>query len=288
LIWCVVSPIQAQDDGSFRSLAQKLERSKSVQEATEEVEAAGKEKDLGPALQAARQSGDLQAFTESVRLRANFEDSGADSDRSPSPVAKADPKEAVKQIKSDPLFKKLEREREGNWLSKAFTSLKPENIEAQPQSLNLGGALTVLVWVLLGALALLFLGTTVWFFATRARSQRRVSAVLEEDEPLRSSDEWLALGRAAEQVGDGRAAVRAYYLAGLLRLDELSVLRFERTETNWQHLRRLGRVVNGADFGFTDPTRRFDEIWFGDRPVAAGELDLFRKLASQVEQVARA
>jgi hypothetical protein len=135
-----------------------------------------------------------------------------------------------------------------------------------------------LFWALIAG-GLCFLA---WFavkhFKWKQRLQRRASTLLEDSEPERSLDEWLELADRLESEGRYREAVRALYLACLLRFDEALVARFDRGQTNWEHLYRIeqsARKPEGLDF--RTPTNLFDRVWYGYQGKGAEEVGLFRQ-----------
>jgi hypothetical protein len=174
-------------------------------------------------------------------------------------------------IKSSPLYRDAGVEESSNWLGRALMRLKnihfnlPTPSGPAPGFLSfLGPVFYYLMWFLI-ALAIAFLVfLAVKHIRWQRRLKRRVSAMLEDDEPDRTLDEWLAQADALEAEGKHREAVRALYLACLLKFDEALVARFDRSETNWEHLRRIEaspKLPVGLDF--RAPTGQFDRIWYG-------------------------
>jgi len=101
--------------------------------------------------------------------------------------------------------------------------------------------------------------------------------MLEQDEPERTLDEWLDMANKLTADGKYREAVRCLYLACLLRFDEHLVARFDRGQTNWEHLARIrasSRMPIGLDF--ESPTKRFDTIWYGHRTRGLSDVDQFK------------
>ena len=91
-----------------------------------------------------------------------------------------------------------------------------------------------------------------------------------------------------EREGQYRLASRCYYIASLLVFDEANVARFDRTETNWQHLRRIQNspLLNQA-VDFLLPTRAFDRIWYGQDSATQQELQPFKSTYSEVSEAYR-
>lgn len=167
-----------------------------------------------------------------------------------------------------------------NWLGRLLTRLfrgsKDEPQEIAPRAVpGLGG------WVITAVKVLLVLGVAAFVvimvsqFRWRRRLRRSASALLDEDEPLRTPDEWLEEADVLAGKFLYREAVRCLYVACLLRADEHGIARFRRHETNWEHLARIEanpRLPSGVDF--REPTGRFDRIWYGRQ--VRGEVDFLQ------------
>ncbi|MCE9557473.1 MAG: DUF4129 domain-containing protein [Armatimonadetes bacterium] len=152
------------------------------------------------------------------------------------------------------------------------------------------GFLQFLLWFILIALAALGL-----YFALRnvgplrkGSKKAKKGALIEEKEPLRTADEWLEQADALERAGQFREAVRALYLATLVRLDENKILRFRRWETNWEHLTRYRELVKTPAIDLGPITQEFDLIWYGFAPCSSPEVSQFRDLyRSMLDAIAR-
>ena len=147
-----------------------------------------------------------------------------------------------------------------------------------------GGAMPGLapaVWALAGVA----LGVLLFVFIRGYRRVRRarLAGVLDDDEPDRTADEWLARADELTAQGDHRRAVRALYLAYLVRLDEALLLRFERSQTNWEHLARF-EAGKGPKLGLDlrQATQRFDRVWYGMDVRGTEDTDWFRAFYSSL------
>jgi hypothetical protein len=124
----------------------------------------------------------------------------------------------------------------------------------------LGEALTVLASVAL---------LTVLFFVVRGlRGNFAAEAVAEAEahgEPLTAA---AALDRAQSlsASGDFRAAVRYLYLGALLVLDERGLLRYDRSATNREYLRRVANRPELARH-LREVVEVFDRVWYGFQPL---------------------
>mgnify|MGYP007089157074 CR=1 FL=1 len=183
--------------------------------------------------------------------------------------------ETARKIKSSPLYRGAEQEKESNWLSRAFEALgeaisrlfnRRQNQEepASPSSAPSGQWLVYTMWGVLGVAAAVLLVLAARYFVFKRSLTRKAKALMEEDEPERTLDEWLVM--ADQLAGDGkfREAVRCLYLACLLKFDEAGVARFRRGQTNWEHYARIAsspKKPEGLDF--RSPTQAFDRVWYG-------------------------
>jgi hypothetical protein len=122
------------------------------------------------------------------------------------------------------------------------------------------------VWFLLGAAVLAFIIYALRFVSFGKLKKRKAKAMLDEDEPERTLDEWLAMAESFEREGRYREAVRALYLACLLKFDERNVARFVRSQTNWEHLARIeDSPRRPVSLDFRSATQAFDRIWYGHK-----------------------
>jgi len=173
---------------------------------------------------------------------------------------------------------------DSNWIGKAVEHLK-NLFNFSPPAPRLGappalGGLGILGWgliILLAALVIGFLIYAITRFNYQKNLARKASALLEEDEPERTADEWLELADGLTRQGRYREAVRCLYLACLLRFDEAGICRFERSHTNWEHLARFrSSTKRPAQFDFTTQTRAFDLIWYGKQVRGIEDVEQFR------------
>jgi len=195
----------------------------------------------------------------------------------------------AKQIKRNPAFSDKGIQSEANWINKAFERLKNLRLDADPniqmpqaKAPGLEG-LMVVVWVLLGAGVLFLLVWAIRHFSWKRNLERKAKAMLEEDEPERTVDEWLELAESLSASGKYREAVRCLYLACLLRFDEFGIARFDRSQTNWEHLNRIQASLKmPKDLRFEPATQRFDVIWYGNRKAKPEDVAQFRQWYEEV------
>ena len=209
-----------------------------------------------------------------VQTRALVEGSTASSDGA---------MKTVKEIKSSPIYRDPGVSETSNWLSRALDRLR--NIRWNPPKSNMNGinGLSIGPWfsMMMWGVIALAVGFLIYLAVKHIRWQQRVarkaSALMEEDEPLRTLDEWLAEADALQAQGRFREAVRALYLACLLRFDEARVARFQRGQTNWEHLARIeASPLLAAGLDFRTATKLFDRVWYGRIVRGQEDVDKFR------------
>lgn len=136
----------------------------------------------------------------------------------------------------------------------------------------------VLAWGI-GLAALIGLG--VWLAGMMGRQSRHLIE-LKATAAVRPRAHDLAL-RALAQVraGDVREAVRLAYHAALIRLEEQGIWRLDETRTPREYVRLLA-ASDARHAPLVDMTRRFEQIWYGNRQ--AGDDDA-ASIASDLEGV---
>jgi hypothetical protein len=271
--------------GPYADLKQRLDRATSDSEAiriVKEDSNASSQSDIRNTIDGTS----LDEPTLAETLRAQVALRALAESRIPTPSSET---ERARAIKQSPFYSDKGIDQKRNWLSDALERLKNIRIDAKPKTTNIGGggvlgALFVgIVWCLLAAGVV----TLVYFAVKHIRWQgtlkRKVKTLLEEDEPDRSLDEWLQLADEHAAAGRYRHAVRALYLACLLKFDEADIARFDRGETNWEHLARIEESENlPSTLDFRTPTRRFDVIWYGNRTDGMPDVDQFRVWYKQI------
>jgi hypothetical protein len=231
----------------------------------------------------------IEAASDYIELRAMMESA-------PKP---GDPAAALRKIKDPLLYRDEGTKESANWLSNAMERMRRlfsrRSEERAPQAgadlPNLGGLpifFLYFVWFLLGAAVIAFVVYLLRFVQFGKLRTRKAKAILEEDEPERTLDEWLTLADAYEKEQKYREAVRALYLACLLKFDERNIARFVRAQTNWEHLARIEsspRRPAGVDF--RTPTQAFDRVWYGHKVRGAEDVADFRGWYIQISQMLR-
>lgn len=205
----------------------------------------------------------------------------------------------ARSIKSrSPLYHDGGAKETSSWLSRAFQRLgeaisnffsdRTAPTTNMPAPTIFGSWLIYLMWTLLAIVLIGFIAFAISRFAWRKKLGRK-AALLDDDEPERTLDEWLTLANELEAEGRYREAVRCLYLACLLKFDEKLVARFDRGETNWEHLSRIeASTRRPASIDFRPPTQAFDRVWYGHLVEGRTDVDRFRAWYSDVvDQLAK-
>lgn len=227
-------------------------------------------------------------FADEFKARSTVQLPPTDSDSAKAKAA---------EIKKSVLYRDTTQE-QGNWLGKAFRrvfewiqSLFPKTAPSGRLP-NFGGGQWIIMaaWALLALLAAVFLFLAIRSFRRIKLAKRKRSAVLDEDEPERTLDEWLEMAGRLRAEARYREAVRCLYVACLLRYEELGVAPFRRHETNWEHLARIKLSPKQTGLDFEPPTKAFDLVWYGNRvrgTIDVDEMeDFYRQLAAFKEVAA--
>lgn len=190
----------------------------------------------------------------------------------------------VKSIKASPLYHDDGRKVSQNWLANAAERLQrlfhhesPDTPRLNIPQVGAPGWLVPFAWFVLGAALVGFIAYALRFVSLSKLKKRQARAMLEDDEPERTLDEWLALADQFEREGKYRDAVRALYLSCLLKFDERNIARFVRGQTNWEHLARIeSSPKKPAGLDFREPTKTFDRVWYGYKVRGQEDIVEFR------------
>lgn len=153
----------------------------------------------------------------------------------------------------------------GEWLAGRF---------GKPTGANLSGIGDVLyvVAVAAGVALVTLLALAVLRRIGRPKQRDRVAAEQERTEEefiAAAEEEWVRRARGYASAGDWRWAIRCFYMASLVKLDDAGVIRYEKGVTNWGY---VARVRSSGRHGLLPPltslTGRFDDVWYGDHEVS--------------------
>lgn len=195
----------------------------------------------------------------------------------------------ARQIKSkNPLYKKERESSSSTWIQKLLERLKHlfdgERSGSQPDLPQVPKWIPNLIlgifYVLCGGiiLGLIYLLTKIpWAWTRSARAKKARGGMLEEGEELLTEDEYMLEADRLIAEGKFREACRALYLASLLRIDAARIARFEPTQTNWEHLRRIETSkTRPPELEFRATTKAYDHAWYGFTAKSIADVAIFQ------------
>ena len=95
-----------------------------------------------------------------------------------------------------------------------------------------------------------------------------------------ADDEVIDAGHAFQKAqefaagGSVRQAVRYLYLSALLALDENGLLRYDRSQTNWEYLRSLSSHPE-LHANLREVILVFDRVWYGYQPIDEADYQVY-------------
>jgi hypothetical protein len=132
------------------------------------------------------------------------------------------------------------------------------------------------VYVLAGAAVLFVLVVLVQTVLPLRRRPRRPTAPAAAPARRDTPEAAWALADARARAGDFRAAVQAVFRGMLLALHRGGRLDYDPALTNREQVRRLGLGPEGRT-AFERLVHDYDGVWYGLRPVDAGEYAAFQR-----------
>jgi hypothetical protein len=165
-------------------------------------------------------------------------------------------------------------ERIGKFLEKLFDNRQAPNAPSAQLGPGIGQVIIAILIAILAGFLIFMLAQLR--FGKKGKSESS-ETLISAEEARRTADQWISEADRLAAAGQFREAVRCLYLACLIRMDEQQILRFERHETNWEHLYRF-RDLPHKPTGFDlDPvTRNFDAAWYGFVPQSQANVDEFK------------
>ena len=197
--------------------------------------------------------------------------------RQPATRLPADARQQLEEVLARPEFQPAQPtlwQRLVNWLAERFPDV------GQMEGSDLIGRL--LVWLIV-AISVLVVGGVLFSFLRGLRRSIVSQEVIEElggHIPLYASQAQQQATEAA-RGGDFREAMRLLYLAALLHLDEVGLIRFDRALTNQEVLDSVANNERLRDL-LTPVVSLFDRVWYGHAPF--GEVE-FEQVSQQIEEV---
>ncbi len=152
----------------------------------------------------------------------------------------------------------------------------PDKIKAETPDFNPDLNIDGLAWlkypiiILLAALVVFVLVKIIGGKRNTTVSKTKITLqdLDEIEDDLREAGLDSLLERALGQ-GEYRMAIRILYLMILRDMDEMSWITFRKDKTNFNYVMELGSRPERRPF--TDLTKRFEIIWYGDGPFSEGD-----------------
>lgn len=212
------------------------------------------------------------------------------------PIDKVQAREEIRKIKKSPSYRTDAKPKTENWLGRAldrigrWLTFRGPSVKSGPSTSWLGALghwMTVLMWLVLCGAVIAALVALARFVRFRRR-RKTATALIDESEPDRSSDEWIENADALAAQGKYREAVRSLYLASMVRLDEAGVIQIRRGETNWEHYRQYeSSSRRPLALDMERPTRQFDLIWYGFHCRGEQDFNEFKEVYGRVCQAVK-
>jgi hypothetical protein len=163
------------------------------------------------------------------------------------------------------------RERISDWLMRLFSRIFGASLGSRTVAV-------VFAWIASGV-ALIVLA--MWLASLLTRRPR--ATVLDLDTPAKraAARDWALRALAPARIGDLREAVRCGYHAAVRRLEEQGTWTVDDARTPREYMRLLhGDDPRNPMLG--DLTRRFEQVWYGNRPATGDDA---RQVAAHLERL---
>lgn len=184
----------------------------------------------------------------------------------------------AQNITRSALYKKAGPKESPNWIYNAFAKI--QNLFDQDPQINRPptvpglGFLPYLLWGLILLIALGILGIGIYYAANMRFRRKRSGKILDETEDASTFDEWFRAAQKYAAESQFRRAIRCAYISGLLQFDGARIARFDRGQTNWQHLARIeASQLLPIGISYREETQLFDQVWYGSRQATASQFD---------------
>ncbi len=193
---------------------------------------------------------------------------------------------ALREVLSDPRFRPspagswLDQQlgKLGRWIAEQLRKILPGGISVPVSNAALSLPQVVVI------VAAVLLVAVVIAFVTRGYSRAARDRKLSDQEALeRTATPAEMIAAAAEHArkGDYRMAVRAQFVALLLTLHERGEIRYNRSLTNREHLRNIGRGTP-LRAALEPVVSTFDDVWYGNVPIGREGYEAYRERTSKV------
>ncbi len=178
-----------------------------------------------------------------------------------------------------------------DWLEKLFSGEKKPRDSDNFNFADISKPLVII-------LGLALLGILLYLLVKTLRKQKPVAELVPEELPIlpdlrdeeTSADQlpeeqWLALAREMLKKKELRLALRALYLASLAFLEGQRLIAIKPFKSNRDYLRELSKSSHETGLLlplFTENISFFEEIWYGNHPLAPEEFIRFKQNNSKM------
>lgn len=191
---------------------------------------------------------------------------------------------ALEKVLADPRFQPYKRNplqeqinRFLAWLAKHLPKINSNPMGPTSTSpFSFARALVIAVSVALVAGAAWFLLRTSRNFSRQKRAAGRRTGLTTPQQMIEDA------GRSARE-GDYRQAVRLYFMAVLLTLNERGQIRYLPPLTNREHLREIQTDLQLRS-SFAPLVNIFDDVWYGNVPVTREQYDAYAAQARKLTE----
>lgn len=203
----------------------------------------------------------------------------------PAPRHQAQDLEALNRLLARPEFQWVEQP--PSWLEQlwrdlqaAFWRFVAQLIGEAPVDLDGLGYVFTAAGIIGLLIVLIFIAR-----ALRAGFAAEAQAHVDDEAAVMSAQAALQRAQALSRAGDYRTAVRYLYLSALLLLDERGLLRYDRSLTNREYLRRVADKPELARH-LREVVEVFDRVWYGYQPLDAAAYARYAEHVAALEKQA--
>ncbi len=130
-------------------------------------------------------------------------------------------------------------------------------------------------------IALALVAFCIWIYRTLSRRQRYDELPASSASEASDARAWVSEAAAAADRADYREAVHCAYWAAIARLEDLRLLRRDRSRTPRESLRML-RAGTNEQVSLGQMTGHFELIWYGYRPASQSDWFEVRNLLEKL------
>lgn len=192
-------------------------------------------------------------------------------------------REAARRILSEPQFKEHEPtlwDKFFHYLSNP-TELFIDGLEWILGHFAESGVGSVVAWLVVGFVVMAAI-VLVFFLLRSTKRDSVIPLGVPGASRAQSPRELVTAAEQYEQEGEWRLAIRMRYAALLMHVANAGFVKLRPGRTAGEYLADVQSNFPTIATTFSDATRLFERVWYGDAPVTAGDVTVFRSLADDV------